>query len=175
VKLYFAEISSITAVGQRVFNVSAEGATWLTNYDIVAAAGGAKRAVTATKNVTVTDGSLTLNFTSVVDKACISAIQVVPATTTTARLARTAEEESSLISKVYPNPAMDRLTVDLTNPVERISTAITDASGNELIKDKHHLVAVHKLQFNTGKLKPGLYLLHIQSNLGTQTFKFMKQ
>jgi uncharacterized repeat protein (TIGR03803 family) len=41
VKLHFAEIAFTTS-GRRKFNVTAEGAAWLSNYDIWVAAGGAK-------------------------------------------------------------------------------------------------------------------------------------
>ena len=42
VTLYFAE-TYVTGAGQRLFNVSINGATVLTNFDIYASAGGANR------------------------------------------------------------------------------------------------------------------------------------
>ena len=81
VNLHFAEIyhgvGNSRGVGTRVFNVSAEGKQVLTNYDIYLAAGGpAKAIIQPIDSVQVLDGFLTLNFTSTVDKAKISAIEV---------------------------------------------------------------------------------------------------
>jgi O-glycosyl hydrolase len=67
-----------TAVGQRVFNVTAEGATELSNFDIFAAAGGQYKALDKSFDVTVTDGTLNLGFASTVDLAKVDAISVTP-------------------------------------------------------------------------------------------------
>jgi len=66
--LHFAEIFH-TASGKRVFNVAAQGKTVLSNFDIFAAAGGANRAIVKSFPVTVTNGVLTVNLTSVVNYA----------------------------------------------------------------------------------------------------------
>jgi hypothetical protein len=63
--------------GQRVFSVSAEGATRLANIDLFAIA-GRFTAVDKTFSVTVNDGVLNLSFTSSVDNAIVSAIGVYP-------------------------------------------------------------------------------------------------
>lgn len=73
--LYFAE-GQFTAVGQRKFNVFAEGSQILTNFDIVQAAGGAKKAVVKTFTVNVTDGQINLSFAGVVGNALVSAISL---------------------------------------------------------------------------------------------------
>jgi hypothetical protein len=44
VRLHFAELA-FSSPGQRVFNVAINGTTVLTNFDIVAAAGGGRKAV----------------------------------------------------------------------------------------------------------------------------------
>lgn len=132
VKLHFAEIYH-TAAGKRKFNVTAEGAAWLSNYDIFAAAGASKRAVTAIKTVTVSDGFLTLNFASLIDRACVSAIQVLPQTASLAAVA-TAElsagdasgdlvnkEEEKASLMVYPNP----------NPGDKVVIEMSDFGKNE--------------------------------------------
>ena len=76
VTLKFAEIY-FTSVGQRVFNVSIEGKTVLSNLDIVAKV-GPRTAYDVTLPVTVSDGVLNINFSSVVDNAKISGIKVEP-------------------------------------------------------------------------------------------------
>jgi endoglucanase Acf2 len=79
VRLDFAETYWTTA-GQRVFNVSANGQAVLTNFDIIAAAGAANKAVTRQFNVTANaSGTITLQFTSVTDNAEVSGIEVTGA------------------------------------------------------------------------------------------------
>jgi N-acetylneuraminic acid mutarotase len=72
-KLLFADYLT---TGQRKFNVSAEGKSILSNYDIVADA-GTKTAITKWFPVTVTDGKIDVAFTSVVNYATISALELV--------------------------------------------------------------------------------------------------
>jgi hypothetical protein len=74
--LNFADPTA-TAAGQRKFNVFAEGTKILGNFDIVAAAGAGKTAVSKTFNVTVSDGKLDLSFAGVVGNALVSSISLV--------------------------------------------------------------------------------------------------
>jgi DUF971 family protein len=75
VRLHFADLFS-SGIGKRVFDVRMEGATVLPNYDIIAAAGGAKRAVAVLfENVEVT-GGLQLEALAKVNTAQFNAIEV---------------------------------------------------------------------------------------------------
>ena len=66
--------------GKRLFHVDIEGARKLTNYDIYAEAGGALKATQESFVVTVTDGVLSIDFsTGSADMPKVSAIEVVPA------------------------------------------------------------------------------------------------
>ena len=80
VRLHFDEFYW-TQPGQRVFNVSINGTQVLTNFDILAAAGGQDIAVieqfAATANA---QGQIVLQFVSVVDNAEINGIEVVTST-----------------------------------------------------------------------------------------------
>ena len=76
VVLKFAEIYW-TTTGQRIFNVSINGTQVLTNFDIVAAAGGPLKAIDEVFPVTVTANQITIQFTSgAADLPKISAIQI---------------------------------------------------------------------------------------------------
>ena len=77
-RLHFAERCSCdTAVGNRVFSISAEGQVLNPNFDIVSAAGAANTAyVLALNDIPVTDGTLTLVFKAVVDYPAINGIEV---------------------------------------------------------------------------------------------------
>jgi hypothetical protein len=85
VRLYFAEIyhgvnTASADTGDRVFDASIEGQQVLNDYDIVAETGGATTATVETFDVTPTDGTLDVSFTTEVDNAKISAIEIVEAT-----------------------------------------------------------------------------------------------
>src|SRR5207248_3308467 len=78
VTLKFAEIYW-TAAGRRVFNVAINGKTVLTNFDILAQPGAAPNtALDKNFSTTVTNGTLSIVFTTVADNAQINAIEVVP-------------------------------------------------------------------------------------------------
>ncbi len=76
VSLYFCDMTS-TAAGQRVFTVTANGASVLGNYDIVQDVG---RAALAKKTfpVTVAGGGLKLGFSYSLKSALVNAIEVIP-------------------------------------------------------------------------------------------------
>lgn len=85
--LHFAEIywgatgGGVLGTGQRIFDVSIEGSLVLDNYDIIADV-GSETAVTKSFNVTVSDGNLNLNVSSLtssggVNQPKISAIEVL--------------------------------------------------------------------------------------------------
>ena len=80
VRLHFAE-TYWTAAGQRTFNVTINGQTALTNFDILATAGAANKAV-AQQFTTTADstGKITIQFTTVKDNAQVNAIEVIPST-----------------------------------------------------------------------------------------------
>ncbi|OWY20548.1 choice-of-anchor D domain [Sphingobacteriales bacterium UPWRP_1] len=78
VKLHFAEIFW-TASNQRKFDVNIEGGpAELTNFDIIAQAGGPNTAIVKQfDNISVTDGILNIQFTAVLNAAKVSAIEVL--------------------------------------------------------------------------------------------------
>jgi len=82
-KLRFAEIL-LGGKGQRVFNVNVNGVPVLTNFDIVADAGGSLIADDKTFPVTVGNGKLQIDVIGVVGFGLLNGIQVYPATQPTA-------------------------------------------------------------------------------------------
>lgn len=78
VRLHFAEIYWTTP-GSRIFNVDIQGTPVLTNFDIVATAGGPNIALAYTYPVTTdASGNITITFTTVVDNAKVSGIELLP-------------------------------------------------------------------------------------------------
>jgi Malectin domain/F5/8 type C domain/Glycosyl hydrolases family 2, TIM barrel domain len=78
VRLHFAE-TYWTASGQRTFNVSINTQQVLSKFDIIAAAGAANKAVVEQFPATAdSNGSITIQFTTVVDNAQVNGIEVLP-------------------------------------------------------------------------------------------------
>ncbi|WP_336514419.1 malectin domain-containing carbohydrate-binding protein [Pollutibacter soli] len=134
VKLHFAEIF-FTTTGKRVFNVSAEGQPMLTNYDIVADAGGGFKAIIKSlTNINVSDGTLNLVFTGVVDNAKISAIEVVPQITANTPPAITNPIPDQLVVKNTVNVAMSLAnTFSDNNGVGNLIFTVTGNTNTGLI------------------------------------------
>ncbi len=174
VKLHFAETFH-AAAGLRKFNVSSEGTAWLMNYDIVAAAGSSNKAVIVSKNIAVADGVLNVNFVSVVDKACVSAIEVVPAGSANSFVTETSARTNALVvSNLYPNPAVNILKITLNETVTVFTGAITDSRGYT-IKSLNEPVQANAVEVNVESLQPGLYQLHVQTTAGAQIYRFVKR
>jgi hypothetical protein len=86
VNLKFAEIY-FTSPGQRVFHVDINGQRQLTNFDPVAAAGGANKAVDRSFTVSVTNSKVTVQFVPVTSYPKISGIEIqLPGTFTPIRV-----------------------------------------------------------------------------------------
>jgi endo-1,4-beta-xylanase len=67
-----------SSTGQRVFNVSINGQQVLTNFDIIAAAGGADKAIVEQFTTTATSGGqIVIQFTTVTDNAKVSGIEIL--------------------------------------------------------------------------------------------------
>ncbi|RDC63891.1 malectin domain-containing carbohydrate-binding protein [Adhaeribacter pallidiroseus] len=77
VQLYFVE-SSKTRPNTREFDVKLEGQIVLPNFDIYAAANGKNKTIVRSFPVTITDGSVQLDFINQIDKAKINAIAIIP-------------------------------------------------------------------------------------------------
>jgi hypothetical protein len=77
VRLHFAEIYW-TAAGQRIFNVSINSTQVLTNFDIIAAAGAANKAVMEQFTATASaSGTITIQFITVKDNAQVNGIEIM--------------------------------------------------------------------------------------------------
>src|SRR5688500_14852235 len=75
--LHFVEPTA-TQAGERTFDVTAEGAVVLDNYDVFARAGGANVATAEAIDVSVRDNRLDLSFAGVAGDAILSGITLVP-------------------------------------------------------------------------------------------------
>jgi hypothetical protein len=184
VTLYFAEIywGKLVAggAGSRKFHVNIEGVRKLTDYDIFARTGGAMRPVRETFRVRVADGVLTLNFLDGArDVPIVSAIEVVSAPVTTARVAAAeggSADDEPFRAQAMPVPVRDRLSVVVNIPASRVKpTALTDAAGRTYRLPAPRVVAENRLILDVSGLKAGMYLLHLESDKGRRVLKFVKE
>ncbi|MBD0256937.1 MAG: IPT/TIG domain-containing protein, partial [Cytophagales bacterium] len=162
-------------VGSRRFSVKMEGITRLAEYDIYQRAGGTMRAVQEVHRVRVKDGVMSIRFDQgSANYAYVSALEVVPVGAT----ARTANDNGGAGWKVvlYPDPVDNELTVLLDQPADAIeSTEISNAAGGVHFRNRHKVVDENRLLIDVSSLKPGLYLLRLQTAQGHQVMKFVKR
>jgi hypothetical protein len=77
---------------------------------------------------------------------------------------------------LYPDPVEDLLTIALDRDVSQVKgSEITDAKGMKFLRNTHKAVDDRKLEVNVSSLKPGLYLLRLESGDGQQILKFVKK
>ncbi|MBC7883172.1 MAG: malectin [Anaerolineae bacterium] len=173
--LYFAEIF-YSSTGQRVFNVAAQGKTVLGNFDIVAAAGGANRAIVKSIPVTVTNGVLSVNLTGVVASPKISAIEVVgagsappppPPVPTPVTVTLSPIANSSAVSGVIYQQATT------SSPVDSVLFYVDGSLVNTATTSPYYLGGTTNGQpngYSTASLSPGLHTLQAIATVGSTTY-----
>ncbi len=187
VVLHFAEIYW-TAVGKRVFDVSIENQKVLDNYDIFKKVGGFT-ATTETFAVTVSDGTLNINFSAQaidggLDRPKVSAIEILSsgaALTTAASSITTNEVSQGALPEngiAYPNPSGDgRFKVSLSKEVEgEVAYSLFTLSGSELKNGKLSLIkptSVLEFNFSQEMQKNGMYYLQLNNKGKKSVFKLV--
>jgi hypothetical protein len=78
VRLFFAELEGLSA-GDRIFDVAIQGNPVLKRFDISQEAGGDLRGVVKEFRGVTSDGQIKISFTSHAGAACLSGLQIVPA------------------------------------------------------------------------------------------------
>ncbi|MDO1451401.1 T9SS type A sorting domain-containing protein [Rhodocytophaga aerolata] len=88
----------------------------------------------------------------------------------------TREDESIREIVAYPNPVTTHLYLDLgVTPAAGVKTLLSDAIGNILLENSHKLAGATLLEIDLSALRPGMYVLRIQSDQGYKTLKVIKQ
>ena len=175
VNLHFAEIwigapgGGSGGVGSRIFNVDLEaGQSSLTNYDIIATAGGSVTAVIESfSTITVNDGSLTIAFSSVVENAKISGIEVLSSGGAAARPLVFNTEPNSMTIDLYPNPTRSEVNLETDNKDNFIGEVyIFDASGRLVRRLKAEDISQGDglYRFNTFGMEEGIYFVKVLTN-----------
>lgn len=117
VRLKFAEMFHHSP-GMRVFHVNINGQRVLSSFDIIAAAGGSRKAVDREFTVNVTGGQIHLNMVATVDNPQVNAIEIL--------------QQGGGTPPPPPPPPPDPKTIIRVNAG---ASAITDPSGNTWAAD----------------------------------------
>ncbi|MBC5773723.1 T9SS type A sorting domain-containing protein [Pontibacter sp. KCTC 32443] len=188
VVLHFNEVWGISGkkgVGTRLFNVKTEGILKLTNYDIFARTGSSSKAIYESVNVNVADGLLNIDFIPVKNGALVSAIEVIPiSTTTTSSLNSTdtsgigimnTETVSNLL--VYPNPVDEQIFVEFLSTYKGdVQITLLDQLGRKHLELKPKDLT-GKLNINIANLNltHGVYFLVVTSEGKKEVKKIVKK
>lgn len=128
VRLHFTELNK-TGAGQRVFDVNIEGGTSeLTGFDVFVAAGGMHKAIVREFTTTIADGNVSIAFIRQVENAKISAIEILPLTSSapTATATRTATASTATATRTPSTPTSSPATPT------RTATATPSTGGSPL-------------------------------------------
>jgi hypothetical protein len=82
-------------------------------------------------------------------------------------------EKSNRKSTLYPNPVSSRFTVALGETATEVTVTILDLKG-AVVYTKKQSGDVNQLQLDASTLKPGTYLVQLQTNAGIEVMKFIK-
>ncbi len=129
-RLHFNELYW-TSAGSRVFNVSVNGQSALTNYDIFAAAGGANKAIAEQIPTTAdTNGNIAVQFTTVTDNAMVNGIELYSGTLPSPTPTPTPTPASSISINTGGSTIGNFLSdTDFSGGTQYSSSAIVDTTG----------------------------------------------
>ncbi|HEY9006880.1 MAG TPA: malectin domain-containing carbohydrate-binding protein [Ohtaekwangia sp.] len=181
VNLYFAEspyAGGVKQAGARVFHVNAENNRMLSNLDIYAAAG--MNALKKTFQVSVTDGTLDLDFVRSVGNPQVNGIEIISLTAqTTARegadetitaqsefttdTTATASIDENAIH-VSPNPFTDKLNLNLDATSHNVSVVLQDMSGYNVLEEMQQNVSFVTLDFSMRRIPAGVYIITVNAD-----------
>jgi hypothetical protein len=79
------------------------------------------------------------------------------------------------VSTLYPNPAVEELTIELSRPVSRLKSVKVSSLIDQTVLLRNYAVAEgDKIRMRVSQLKPGLYIIRIDFGDGYETLKFIK-
>jgi hypothetical protein len=93
---------------------------------------------------------------------------------TVARDGRAPGTGEPVTAVLYPNPVAQTLYVGLNRSVDHVRLTIVDAKGDVVCTKQYGSAQTNRLEVPADALRPGLYVLHLQTEWGVQTLKFVK-
>jgi hypothetical protein len=85
----------------------------------------------------------------------------------------TIETLNKLVTKMYPNPASNKVTIELTGNLNDFSVSIFDISGKNYGTKKY--LFTDKIELDISELNQGMFFIQLTENNSTQTFKLLKK
>ncbi|MGD1046871.1 MAG: malectin domain-containing carbohydrate-binding protein, partial [Bacteroidota bacterium] len=180
VTLYLAE-TYLTASGQRTFNVSINGTTVLSNFDIYASAGGQNKAIAKSFSTTAnSSGQVVIQFSSVTQSPKVNGIIVAAGT------AKLAEQEQSqqvipagyALEQNYPNPFNPTTIITFGIPENAfVSLKVYNSLGIEIaeLAGRAYSAGRHSVTFDATNRASGVYFYTIRAGRYTTTQKMILQ
>ena len=177
VTLYFNEPRSTTGVGDRIFDVLAEGVVSLDDFDIVAAAGAPRTAHNETFIATVSDGQLNLDFVPVnsnfASVAAVSVVALSPAAEASVAAASFGADEAPAAiidrsisdSNVYGVASGSHTNTHAGDNIYQTLTEESDAGNNRSRLE-------HQWQFNVTGGSSVTFVLEAHHSSATEGFTF---
>ncbi len=87
-----------------------------------------------------------------------------------------AATEAAFGARLQPNPVREKLTVTLDEPARGVTrTEVTDGTGRVRLLNGHKLASENTLELDVHTLRPGLFLLYVQTEKGRRVLKFVKE
>ncbi len=162
VRLHFAEIYYLSgAVGARVFNVNVEdGQGTLNNYDINADVGPLKATIRTFNEISVYDGKLTIELSSVIGNPKISAIEILKEGDFDI-IAGIEPDDSERSLSIYPNPTNGICTIELPldkYSVEELPYVLYDLAGRVVDQST---VNGSQITVDLNGNKKGIYIIKV--------------
>jgi N-acetylglucosamine-6-sulfatase len=146
----------ITTAGQRVFNVTANGQTVLSNFDIYAAA-GLNTALDSQFPLAVTTGQIVLSFIPVVGNPKVCAIQIVAT-----------PPPAPVLTSISPNSGTPGTSVPVTLTGSNLSGATVNVSGSGIgVTSVSSTATQVTATFNVGSTASGSYNVTVSTAGGT--------
>ncbi len=154
VRLYFAEIfGGITAAGQRVFNVSAEGVVpaAFTSIDPYALGGGVDQARVLSHTLSVEDGALDLEFIHDIENPSVKAIEIIYVSATAGGLPPTANPDTAPVpieiggSTTFSVIANDTDDLNAIDPASVVITTVSRRRRRRAQRRRHGDLHAHRI------------------------------
>ncbi len=121
------------------------------------------------------DVTLTIGFTNCLCTDSTSQTITIPVSISTTL--GTTQTDAFSFSQPYPNPASDKLYIDISNAsAGAIEMIVSDLTGKQIMaKTAYAEVGSQRLELNTSALPGGMYLLILQQSSGkTMSYKFTR-
>jgi outer membrane protein assembly factor BamB/PKD repeat protein len=148
IRLYFAEMEG-KKVGERIFEIDAQGKNLLKNFDVVKEAGAPKKEIMKEfKNIEISD-VLKLSFKAQNEDAMLSGIEIIGT-----------YNQASRVANVLPNADMQASVVSGTAPLKVLFNA-------QKSNDSDGQIEQCVWEFGDGRLAKGSVLEHVYAEPGT--------